>query len=289
MHISLTGRLGSGKSTIARVLRDTRGFQVYSTGAIQREIALEHKVSTLEMNQLMADDLSFDHAIDDAVTKISLDRKNDTIIFDSRMAWKFAVNSFKVFITVDPLVAATRVMNDSRGEEESYSNLEDAKSKLIERSKLENERFKTIYNADYFDYFNYNLVIDSTYATPGDIAELIYDRYQDYCISNSETPKVMMSPASLYPLEGTIDNELLDKCVESRDYLLNYPSIVVFDGYHYIVKGHHRVLAAIINKEEFINVESVDAELQSCSISIVHDFEKTGGFKYKSYPDYYHP
>ena len=113
----------------------------YSTGAIQREIALRHKVSTLEMNQLMAQDLSFDYAIDDAVTKISVERKDETIIFDSRMAWRFAVNSFKVFVIVDPLVAASRVIGNQRGEVEIYADPEDAKLKLIERGRLENKRF----------------------------------------------------------------------------------------------------------------------------------------------------
>ena len=303
MHISLTGRLGSGKSTIAHVLNSVFGFQIYSTGAIHREIALKRKVSTLEMNQLMSQDLSYDHAIDDAVTKISVDRKNETIVFDSRMAWKFAVNSFKVFITVDPLVAATRVMTDSRGEEEVYTNVEEAKSKLIERGKLENERFKAIYGVDYLDYLNYNLVIDSTYAPPDEIAAIIYERYRDYCISGGEACNIMMSPTSLYPLAriSDIDVGTLNKYEESKEYLHNYSSIIVFNGYHFFVEGHYRVLAAIINKEEFINVELVNtekypffkneenliSELQATGISSVYEFEEIGKFRYKSYPSFY--
>jgi len=178
MHISITGKLGSGKSTISRILKARYGFEIYSTGAIQRGIALRHNVSTLEMNQLMAHDLSFDHAIDDAVTKISIERKDETIIFDSRMAWKFAKNSFKVFVTVDPLVAASRVIDSPRGKEEVYSDLEDAKQKLIERGKIENERFKDIYGVDNFDFNNYDLVIDSTNETPEALASLVYDKFQ---------------------------------------------------------------------------------------------------------------
>jgi len=186
MHISITGKLGSGKSTIANILRANHSFPIYSTGAIQREIARRHNVSTLEMNQLMAQDLSFDHTIDDAVTKISIERKDETIIFDSRMAWKFAVNSFKVFVTVDPLVAASRVMDSPRGAEEVYSDLEDAKQKLIERGRIENERFKDIYGVDNFDFSNYDLVIDSTYETPKALASLVYDKFQIYKCNKSE-------------------------------------------------------------------------------------------------------
>jgi len=180
MHITITGRLGSGKSTICKILSATHGFTLYSTGAIQREIAQQRNISTLEMNSLMATDLSFDHAIDDAVKKISIDRASETIIFDSRMAWHFAVNSFKVFVNVDPLVAAQRVISDQRGDVEIYADLEDAKNKLMERAKLENERFIEIYGVDYFDYSNYDLVIDSTNASQETLADLVYDRFTEF-------------------------------------------------------------------------------------------------------------
>ena len=39
MHITITGNLGSGKSTIAKYIRDEYGFEIYSTGTIQRKLA----------------------------------------------------------------------------------------------------------------------------------------------------------------------------------------------------------------------------------------------------------
>ena len=302
MHISISGKLGSGKSTISNVLKARHGFAVYSTGAIQREIALRYKVSTLEMNQLMAQDLSYDHAIDDAVTKLSIDRKAETIIFDSRMAWRFAVNSFKVFVIVDPLVAASRVISNQRGEEEIYINLEDAKSKLIERGKLENERFIDIYGVDNFDYSNYNLVIDSTYSTADELAIIIYDKFQAYCVSFAQTHDVIMAPTSLYPLAGVkeSDHKTLKLYRDKKEYLHSDITVAVFEGYHYIVDGNLQVLAAIMNNERFINVKLVDTEkfpyyksatnliskIQAAGISIIHDFEDIGKFQYKSYPSY---
>ena len=303
MHISISGKLGSGKSTISSVLNANHGFEIYSTGAIQREIALRHKVSTLEMNQLMAQDLSFDHSIDDTVTKISVERKNETIVFDSRMAWKFAVDSFKVFVIVDPLVAASRVMGNQRGEVEIYTDLEDAKLKLIERGKLENERFIDIYGVDNFDYTNYNLVIDSTYSTPDELADIIYNRYQNYCKSCTEALDIVMAPTSLYPLSegGDLDFEALALCITQKEYLHTQITVTVFDGYHYVVDGQLQVLAALINKESFISVKLVDTDkypfykssqnlisrIQTDGILALHYFEEIGNFRYKSYPSYY--
>ena len=32
MHITITGRLGSGKTTVCRILSDKYGYEIYSTG-----------------------------------------------------------------------------------------------------------------------------------------------------------------------------------------------------------------------------------------------------------------
>ena len=181
MLISITGRLGSGKSTVCKILAKNHGFEIYSTGAIQRKVARDMGISVLELNEKMKTDSTLDDIIDKATEKISIERRNDKLIFDSRMAWHFAVESFKVFVTVDTRVAAQRVMNDCRGAEESYASVQEAEEKLIARSNVERERFQAIYGVDYFDGKNYDLVVDSSYRTPDEVAEVIMKYYERYC------------------------------------------------------------------------------------------------------------
>ena len=95
----MTGNLGSGKSTISRIMTDEYGYEIYSTGKIQRELAEERGLTVLEMNKLMQQDHSFDNIIDDRTRQISIERK-DGIFFDSRLAWHFAVDTFKIFLSV---------------------------------------------------------------------------------------------------------------------------------------------------------------------------------------------
>lgn len=47
MHITITGRLGSGKTTVCRILSDKYGYEIYSTGKINRAIAAERALRRL--------------------------------------------------------------------------------------------------------------------------------------------------------------------------------------------------------------------------------------------------
>ena len=192
MLISITGKLGSGKSTICGKLSDTYGFEIFSTGSINREVARKLGISTLELNERLKKDHSLDDEIDSMVTKVSIDRKDDKLIFDSRMAWHFAVDTFKVFLTIDPMVAAERVMKNQRGAEERYDSVEDACAGLTKRGNVERERFMQIYGVDYFDPNNYNIIVDTTTRTPDEIVNIIINNFESYCKDKDafDSPKV---------------------------------------------------------------------------------------------------
>ena len=180
MLISITGKLGSGKSTICNLLKDRYGFEIYSTGAFQREVAREMGITTLELNKRLREDPSLDYVIDDAVKKLSIERAQDKLIFDSRMAWHFANKSFKIFLTIDPREAARRVMLNQRGSEDFYANEDEACEKLIERSQVEQARFMQIYGVDYYDFNNFDLIVDTTSRTPDEIINIIVAAYESY-------------------------------------------------------------------------------------------------------------
>ena len=193
MLISITGRLGSGKSTICNLLKDNYGYQIYSTGAVQREYARAHGLTTLELNQQMKDHPNLDAELDNTVTKISIERKDENLIFDSRMAWHFAKNTFKIFLTVDPCEAARRVMANQRGDEERYASETEACEKLVERSRVERARFINIYGVDYYDYNNFDLILDTTTKTPEEILKVGLVKISEYQNNREEyTSPVIM-------------------------------------------------------------------------------------------------
>lgn len=181
MHITLTGNLGSGKSTLGKVLASEYGYEIFSTGKVIRQIAKEHGVSVLEMNKLMESDHKYDHMIDDTTARISREQKDKQLLFDSRLAWNFVEESFKVFLSVSLPIAAQRVMKDaSRGAVESYASLEECANSLRDRAATEDRRYREIYGIEYFNYSNYNLVLDSSDCTTELLAKLLVEEAAEY-------------------------------------------------------------------------------------------------------------
>lgn len=176
MHVTLTGNLGSGKSTLSKILEAEYGYEIFSTGKVIRQIADEQGVSVLEMNKLMEKDHKYDHMIDDTTARISREQKDKKLLFDSRLAWNFVEESFKVFLSVSLPVAASRVLADaSRGAVESYASVEECMAGLKERAATEDRRYKEIYGIEYFNYSNYNLVLDSSDCAPEILAKILVE------------------------------------------------------------------------------------------------------------------
>lgn len=227
MHITLTGNLGSGKSTLAKILEADYGYEIFSTGKVIRKIAEEQGVSVLEMNKLMEKDHKYDHMIDDTTARIAREQKDKKLLFDSRLAWNFVEESFKVFLSVSLKVAAKRVLGDaSRGQVESYASEEECQASLRERAATEDRRYKELYNIEYFNYSNYNLVLDSSDCPPEILAKILVEeanRSEEKCLKG-EKPGTKLILDKKRPeedfakerSEGTVRTEV----IQGREFLV---------------------------------------------------------------------
>ena len=169
--ITLTGDLGSGKSVVSRILCEKTGFDYISTGYIQRQLAQEMGIDTLEMNRLADTDPSIDQRIDSIF--VSLGDDPHGYVVDSRMAWFFLPDSFKIFLQTEPAVAAARIFRDPNRSSELYANEEEAIQKIMARKQSENARFLAKYGADCANLHNFDLVIDTNQRSQQEVARLI--------------------------------------------------------------------------------------------------------------------
>lgn len=297
MFITITGELGSGKTTIAKILNQEYGFDFYSTGSIQREIAKEKGITTLELNQLMSNDLNneYDKMIDDRTVEISENSAGKNVVFDSRMAWHFAKNSFKVYVTVDSYTAAGRVIKADRGAEEHYQSIEEAAQSLRKRKRLEDSRFAEIYKVNTTDFANYNLIIDSTSALADELAAFVMEKAN----TQKAEQEIYLSPQRLYPTRSIRDMDSDDVEGRKDDVSNKQIEVVEYNGFYFIVSGHFDVCAKIRAGEKLVSVKILKADAKGyvakCDKNVeeiakvpeeyFHDWEERNAMEFLGYPD----
>jgi CMP/dCMP kinase len=171
MKISITGDLGSGKSRVSKLLCASTGFAYMSTGQIQRALAQELGLDTLEMNRLADTDPTIDDRIDSAL--MALNHSEGGVVIDSRLAWHFVPSSFKVFLKTELKESVRRIMADDDRNSENYTNAAEAAFKILARKESENIRFLDKYGADCANMDHFDIIVDTTDRTPEEVAQFI--------------------------------------------------------------------------------------------------------------------
>lgn len=174
--ISLAGDIASGKGAVSAILSERLNYSVYKNGEYFRSLAKEHNMTVKEFNVYCESHPEIDYDIENSAKKYA--QGHDNFIIDARLGWYAVSQSFKVYLKVDILEAARRVLADTtRGIVETYSSLEDASENIKERFRLENERYFKLYGVKKDDMSNYDLVIDTTLISPEEVASKIEEAY----------------------------------------------------------------------------------------------------------------
>ena len=202
-----------------------------------------------------------DHIVDNDVKELGkkiLDENNpdEVWIMDSRLAFSNIPESFAVRLTVRDNVAAKRLLGDNlRGKEDrNYSSEEEAKKKIVERKKGEEERYKETYNVDLTDPNNYDLIIDTSFSSIDDIAEAIL-KCEELYREGKKFSKTWASPKVFLPMQiekdtlyrgfggYTIDDMKEEFRKNGYDPTLGGIDVFEYEGKFYIYEGHHRNFA----------------------------------------------
>ena len=122
MIITITGKPCSGKGTVAKEFCKKYNFKYVCTGDIFRDYAKQLGYDNILTFQAEDDRVKqIDKLVDDKIYEIGKSKLNENIVIDSRLAWHFIPNSFKVFIDVDDSIAGERLLQANRSNEQVSS------------------------------------------------------------------------------------------------------------------------------------------------------------------------
>ena len=180
MIITITGKPCSGKGTVAKEFCKEYDFKYVCTGDMFREHAKKlgyDNILTFQEEDPRVKEI--DNIVDSSIKKLGETKLHENIVIDSRLAWYFIPNSFKVFIDVDKKVAGKRLLEANR-ETEQTESLDDAIKKLETRWQVENDRYFELYHTNNLNMNNYDFVIDSSNLSPTEIMKKIHTKYKEF-------------------------------------------------------------------------------------------------------------
>ena len=301
--ITVAGHVGSGKSAVCQELRRLTSWPVLSTGTLFRGIAAELRMSVLELNQYAKSHREIDDEVDARLQQLA--DKGDSIIIDSRLAWHFLPHGLKVYLVVDPKIAAARIYNALRPDEK-YTSVEAAYKDSDERQRIEADRYHSLYGVRTENWLNYDVVVDTSHATPSRVAEIVLAGDRRNPVVQAKAPDCWLSPRRLIPTQDirelaranarAVFQEVQDHGLDPMEPI----DVAVHEDSYLIVDGHARVSAAIRTGHPLIRCNLVAYEQEEIlpglslsefaetapSLSRMYDWEDANQFTYESYPDW---
>jgi CMP/dCMP kinase len=160
--ITIAGSPGSGKSSTAKALAAALQYRHFSSGDLFRQLAAERGESIEAMNISAEVQRDIDLRVDSLL--MDMYRTEEKLVIDSRMAWRWMPDSFKVFLVLDPDTAAARIFNNLQEEgrlSEDATSLEDARRSIDRRFASEQRRYRALYGVNLTDPLNFDIVINT--------------------------------------------------------------------------------------------------------------------------------
>lgn len=168
-NIAISGDIGTGKSTLARLLSEKLGWEYVSAGNYFRDW---YKAQGLDVSKVYGIPEEEDRKME-ADFKKEMAEKSD-VVFESRLAGWLAQDypgTLKVLCIVDSEEAYKRV-----AKRDSVS-VEEAEKLSKQRAKDLVDKFNKLYGvSDFVDPKYFNLVIDTTNLNPDQVLEAVLNK-----------------------------------------------------------------------------------------------------------------
>jgi cytidylate kinase len=183
--ITLTGSLGSGKSSTSTGVAKALGYERFSAGDFQRAAAASLGLTYDEYQKVAEKDPSWDRKADDAL--IAAGEVPHRII-EARLGYHFIPDSFRVFLYLDPKIAAERILKDAlvnpaRNKEtvDGAHDVDTIHAGIEERLASEIRRYQKHYGIpDVYDRKYFDLYIDTSKHPLDEVIQMVITSYEGW-------------------------------------------------------------------------------------------------------------
>lgn len=174
IRVTISGSVGSGKSTIGNLLSKELNTEFISVGNLSRKRALLMGMDIDQFQLYLKKHPQLDKEMDIFIANEMNSKTN--FILDYRLGYHFIENSFNILLKVSPEIALNRI-SDRQNSDEKYFQLTDEERilKMANRNKSMRDRFFELYNTDFLNEGNYQLVIQTDLLKPSEIIKQIID------------------------------------------------------------------------------------------------------------------
>jgi cytidylate kinase len=184
--ITICGNLGSGKSSTAKTVAQELGFKHFSSGDFFRQAGLELGLSVTETNIRAETDKKIDEMTDQKLRDMN---NTEKVVIDSRTAFHWIPNSFKVYLNLPPKIAKERIFNNLREDKlreqsEQVKTREEVFKKMTERFLSEQKRYWNLYKIDNTNKNQFDLVIDTNKNNLKEVVQIIISEYKKWIKEN---------------------------------------------------------------------------------------------------------
>jgi predicted cytidylate kinase len=171
MIVTISGPIGSGKTTVCNLLSSRLAMPCVVSGHIFRQMAKELNLSLADFGRLAESDPKYDHQLDERMVNIA--REKGDVILEGRltayMLKRNGIPALKVYLDADVDVRVARVV------QREGQDMSQARHDLLEREECEATRYRQYYNIDIRDKSVYDLIVDTGALTPEQVVERIVE------------------------------------------------------------------------------------------------------------------
>lgn len=176
--ITLAGAIGSGKSSTAKRVAAKLNYRHFSSGDLFRSVAQERGVSIEAINKQAELEKEIDHAVDGRLKELYTE---SDLIIDSRLAYYWMPESFRVYLDIVPHTAAERIYSGIKSEGRVSQEADSVESVLhasAERLASEKKRYMNLYGVDIDDHSMFDLIVDTGSHNLDEVVEIVVAAYQ---------------------------------------------------------------------------------------------------------------